>query len=62
MNLPNHQRQQMSEDPGHRWLVDLERMVDQVSVREPERRLLGETVDEFANRIQEMLRPVRTFQ
>jgi len=26
-------------------------MVDQVPVREPERRLLGETVDEFADRI-----------
>lgn len=41
--------------------MDLERIIDQVPVREPERRLLGETVDEFADRIQELLRPVRNF-
>ena len=65
-NLPNHTNSNSSREPppqnDRQWLSDLERLVDDLNVSEPEGRRQGETVDHFAQRIHEMLRPVMTFQ
>jgi len=64
-NLPNHNSSSSREPPpqnDRQWLSDLERLVDDLNVSEPEGRRQGETVDHFAQRIHEMLRPVMTFQ
>jgi hypothetical protein len=61
-NLPNHNTRVPPAQNDRHWLSDLERMVDDLSVSEPEGRRQGETVDHFAQRIHEMLRPVMSFQ
>jgi hypothetical protein len=66
LQIPNRSTELVTRtrDNDREWLNDLERMVDDFSSNQeqPDGRRVGESIGQFAERIQEMMRPVMTFQ